>query len=183
MPRFGAFTLLTHCRCGRPVPFNRPALDARCDGCGANVQVLQGILTDLLLFLDNEHDRMADGASSRRSWGTGPSEASASYARMPPRCDRCGATTPVDLPEGSERDLSCSGCGEAVHIAPPPQWMRKEVPTAQLLYTAVARADHSAAAAPANVAVGSASVLSCPKCGGTLPLHGDLERVIRCHFC
>jgi len=187
MARFGAFTVRTECgQCGQPVPLNGPFRAVHCNACQADAAVPDGLWNTLLGKLDDEHDAMPEGAATRQTSTLDGNAYHWSLSRCLPRCDKCSATLPLDVPPGDERDVFCTGCGDGASVYPAPPWLRAMVPTAQQV-TSVDRGAGADArrAVPVGGVVEAAQpvVMPCPQCGGALQLAGDTERVVKCRFC
>lgn len=186
MPRYGAFTVRADClRCGQPVPINGPFQSMHCAACQADTPVHDGLWAVLLTKLDDDWAQMPEGAASRLTKTIDGPTYHCSFARSVPRCDKCGAALPTDVPLEVERDVFCTACGDGASVYPAPRWLRYSAPNAQQV-TSVDRGGgvEARGARPAQVVQAPAPVvMACPQCGGALQLTGDSERTAQCRFC
>jgi hypothetical protein len=188
MARYGAFTIRTECvRCGQPVPVNGPFQVMHCAACQADTPIHDGLWAVVLPKLDDQYETMPDGPAERFSRAIDGPTYHVSLARSLPRCDKCSAPLPLDVPVEVERDVFCTACGDGASVYPAPDWLRRIVPTARQIYSVDRGAGPDARrAVPLGGPVAAPAqpvVMPCPQCGGALQLGGDSERTVKCHYC
>jgi hypothetical protein len=86
------------------------------------------------------------------------------------------------VPPGGDGRLSCK-CGACIATFPPPEWLRRAVPTAVQLFGAARES------APEGLAVVESStaikpvVFGCPRCGAGLDIAAESPRILTCKYC
>jgi len=158
-----------------------------CAACQADAPVPDGLWNWLFSNLDDAHDTMIDGDMKQIAPKIeGVVAYHCTYTRRLPRCDKCAATLPLDIPTNVERDVFCTACGDGASVYPAPEWLRSFFPNAQQI-TSIDRG--AGPDAPRAVPLGAVTeapkpiVMPCPQCGGALQLGGDAERVTKCRYC
>lgn len=160
--------------CGLPAPLDGPCQHVTCPSCQKSTALKR--LVPVMIAAKGEGQVFNSNVRCLRSHRDGP------------RCATCGrvfegwrvAQHPLEAAHGP----ACPGCGSQLSVAPPPDWLREELPSVLAIFGAAQDDGSAAAVGLALEQVQLAPVaMTCPQCAAGLSIQHDDTRSVSCGHC
>ncbi len=165
--------------CGNTIFINGPAEKMFCQNCMADIETDKERMISYFksCYEDVKHEPMYEIDS------TDMSNYTINYGNDNPQCTVCKEEIPkekfLDLHDSQQWDIQCENCKNLIPVSKVPEWIKKEVPSAEIVINAQTNFFSSPSKEETEI---EGHVFKCPNCGGSLNADGS-KRIVDCQYC